>query len=990
MKKSLGSVEVDGIKALNPKVTNEDDARVPVVGLGASAGGLEAFEQFFRHLTPDSGMAYVLISHLDPGHASMMTEILQRIAAIPIIEAKDGMVAEKDHAYIIPPNKNLAIFHGILQLSNPEAPRGQRMPIDFFLRSLAEDLAEKSICVILSGTGTDGTLGVRAIQGAGGVSFVQDPSTAKYDGMPNSAIQSGLATFSMPVERMPEEIMKYAKTLPLNREPKHSILGTTSSITKILMAIRSTTGHDFSLYKRSTILRRIERRMIAHNIENTDAYSRYIKEHPEEVSLLFKELLINVTSFFRDPEAFMVLKKDILPKLFENKPEDYTIRVWVPGCATGEEAYTIAIIFREYLAESKRNFQVQIYGTDIDEDSIKHARAGIYLPNITADISSERLGRFFIKDDAGYRIRKEIREMVVFAAQNVIRDPPFSKLDLISCRNLLIYLEPEVQNRVLHIFHFSLKPGGILLLSPSENVGNNLDLFGSVDKKRKFFMAKTSSVRPVILGGVTWSDNRFEREAEGTTSIPKETNYSELTRRALIDSYAPPSVVTDEIGNILYVHGDTGKYLRPAPGQASLNVLEMAREGLRSNLRMAINEVGSMKKKSVSNLRLVKTNGERQGVNVKVRLLTDPGAAQRLLIISFQDAEETVAKELPARKKRPIALERSKHVDELEQELLYTRENLQATIEEMQASNEELKSMNEELQSMNEELQSTNEEIETSKEELQSVNEELITVNSELQSKIEQLSDMQNDMKNLLDSTDIGTIFLDRNLVLKRFTRKATKVYRLVATDIGRPIFDIKSGIKDWDLVADAKKVLDSLIPWENEIQTEENRWFLVRITPYRTFENVIDGVVLTFTDITKIKMAEENARKARELAENIVDTSRDALLALDGEYKIVSASRSFYEIFHISPHDAIEKNLFEISNGSWSIPKLRELLGPILLKDSTFENILLEHDFPLVGHKRMALSARGISGQDGKMQHILLVMEDVTDRHLPDACIGE
>jgi two-component system, chemotaxis family, CheB/CheR fusion protein len=976
---------MDEKNALNPKMNYDENARIPIVGLGASAGGLEAFEQFFRQVTPHSGMAYVLVSHLDPSHASMMTEILQRVAAIPVIEADDGMLAEHDRAYIIPPNKNLAIVHGILRLSDPEAPRGQRMPIDFFFRSLAEDLAEKSICVILSGTGTDGTLGARAVHGAGGVSFVQEPSSARYDGMPNSAIQSGFASYVMPVEMMPEAIINYAKTLPIGKEHEPAIQGTNGSITKILTAIRSATGHDFSLYKRSTILRRIERRMIAHNIDNTDNYSQYLKGHPDEVLLLFKELLINVTSFFRDAEAFAVLKTEILPKLFENKSEDYTIRIWVPGCASGEEAYSIAILFKEYLAEYKKNFLVQIYGTDIDEDSIQAARAGIYLPNITADVSPERLSRFFIKDEAGYRIRKEIREMVVFAPQNVIRDPPFSKLDLISCRNLLIYLEPEVQNRILQIFHFSLKPGGILFLSPSESVGDNLDLFGSVNKKWKLFAAKASPVRTVIAGGITWSDNRFDREADAAKIIPKETNYSEMTRRALIESFAPPSVVTDGAGNILYVHGDTGKYLRPAPGQASLNILEMAREGLQSNLRMAINEVAAMKKSSVSNLRSVKTNGGRQSVNVKVRLLTDPGAAQRLLIISFQDAEETTAKEVLARKRRPVALEKTKRVDELEQELLYTRENLQATIEEMQASNEELKSMNEELQSVNEELQSTNEEIETSKEELQSVNEELITVNSELESKIEQLSDMQNDMKNLLDSTDIGTIFLDRNLILKRFTRKATRVFRLVATDVGRPIFDIKSGIMDWDLVADARSVLDSLIPWENEIQTEGNQWFLVRITPYRTFDNVIDGVVLTFTDITKIKLVEECAQNARELAENIVDTVRDALVALDGDFKIISASRSFYEIFRLSPHDVLGRNLFEVGNGLWDIPKLRELLGTILWQNSTFENILLEHDFPIIGHKRMALSARGVFGKDDKIMHILLVMEDLSDRQLPD-----
>ncbi len=465
----------------------------PIVGVGASAGGLEAFEQFFRKMPPDSGMAFLLVPHLDPGHASMLTEILQRTTGMPVVEAQDQMAVAPNQVYVIPPNRNMAIFHGTIQLSVPEVSHGHRMPIDSFLRSLAEEQGEKAIGVILSGTGTDGTLGLRAIHGAGGVSFVQDPSTAKYDGMPTSAVRSGLAAYVLPVEKMPEQLMTYVKTFFEKRvKPAAPVAAARSALNKVMLLLRSRTGHDFSLYKQSTISRRIERRMTIHSREDTNTYAHYLQEHPEEVKRLFKGLLITVTSFFRDPEAFAVLKKDILPQLFEHKPEHYIFRIWVPGCATGEEAYSIAILFREYMDDSKQEFKVQIYSTDIDEDSIAQARSGVYPTPITTDVSPERLRRFFVKEETGYRVKKEIREMIIFATQNVIKDPPFTQLDLVGCRNLLIYLEPELQNRLISAFHYALKPGGILFLSPSESIGSHLDLFKPINKKWKFFQAKAS------------------------------------------------------------------------------------------------------------------------------------------------------------------------------------------------------------------------------------------------------------------------------------------------------------------------------------------------------------------------------------------------------------------------------------------------------------------------------------------------------------------
>jgi two-component system, chemotaxis family, CheB/CheR fusion protein len=967
--------------SLDSKEKDPQDTSFPIIGIGASAGGLEAFEQFFRFMPPDSGMAFVLVPHLDPGHASMLTEILQRITSMPVEEAQDQTPVAPNHVYVIPPNRDMTIFHGAIQLSVPEVPRGQRMLIDSFFRSLAEDQGERAICVVLSGSGTDGTLGIRAIHGAGGVSFVQDPTTAKYDGMPGSAAHSGLATYVLPVEKMPEQLTIYVKTLfkkAIKPEPYSPPI--TNALNKIVAVLRSRTGHDFSLYKQNTIRRRIERRMTVHGIDDTNVYARYLQEHAEEVSLLFKELLINVTSFFREPEAFATLKADILSKLFDHKPEHYVFRVWVPGCATGEEAYSIAMTFREYMDDSKQEFKVQIYSTDIDDDAIAVARSGAYPPNISIDVSHERLKRFFVKEEAGYRVKKEIREMIVFAIQNVIKDPPFTKLDLVSCRNLLIYLEPELQNRLIPTFHYALKPGGFLFLSPSESIGNHPDIFAPVSKKWKFYIAK-ESVDPgarVMREGLSWTRDQPRAGLDETLKKSKDINFAELAGKALLHYYAPPSVITDEKGNILFVNGDTGKYLRPAPGQASLNVIEMAREGLQLELRAAILTAATQKKQLACATVPVKTNGGVQGVKVTVRPLADQGSPVGYLIVSFEDVAHP-AKGKRSRTRPSAPSGESKRAEELEKELLYTKENLQASIEELQASNEELKSTNEELQSTNEELQSTNEELETSKEELQSVNEELITVNSELQAKIEQLAGMQNDMKNLLDNTNIGTIFLDEDLAIKRFTREAAALYRLVATDSRRQLSDIKSNIEGEDLVADAQRVLDSLVPIVKEVKTIDRTWFLARILPYRTLDNVIEGVVLTFTDITDIKQAQEAAQSAREYSECIVDTITQPLVIMDDRLEVVSANRSFYSAFHVTSQDTVGRRFYEIGERQWDIPSLRELLDDVLTHNTTFENVVVNHDFPIIGHRKMLLNGRRISETSGKGLLILLAIEDVT-----------
>ena len=973
----------------DPREGKSRDAGFPIIGIGASAGGLEAFEQFFRRVPPEVGMAFVLVPHLDPDHASMLTEILGRITAMPVSEAKDQMAVELNHVYVIPPNWEMTIFHGALQLSVPEMARGHRMSIDFFLRSLAEDQGDRSICVILSGTGTDGTLGLRAIHGVGGVSFVQDPATAKYDGMPSSAVQSGLATYVLPVEKMPDELMSYVKTahLRMTSPPAYIAPVAENAFGKIMQLIRTQTGHDFSLYKKSTVGRRVERRMAVHCIEGVKAYARYLREHPEEVQLLFKELLINVTSFFRDPDAFAAMKKDILPQVFADKPAKHVFRIWVPGCATGEEAYSLAILFREYMEDIKQEFKLQVYATDIDDDAIAVARAGYYLPNMAIDVSPERLRRFFVEEETGYRIRKDIRGMIVFATQSIIKDPPFTRLDMLSCRNVLIYLEPELQDRLIPVFHYALNPGGVLFLSPSESLGNHADLFVPLSRKHKVYQAKSSvaSARATIAGGLALTGAQTGNEPDEAARRMSGANVADLTKRMLLQSFAPPSVVTDERGGILYVHGDTGRYLRPAPGYASLNIIEMARDGLQLELRTAIHNATARKKPVFCKNVQVKTNGGLCGVDLSVRPMTEPQAHQMCLIISFQETPPA-AKEKSARAKRPAGVKDGKRVEELEQSLLSTKEILQASIGELQAfneetksTNEELQSTNEELQSTNEELQSTNEEMETTKEELQSLNEELVTVNSELRMKNDQLCEMQNDLKNLLDSTDAGTVFLDEHLVIKRFTRQAATVYRLVASDVGRLLSDIKSSLEGDDLVAEAQAVLDSFVPREKLVQTTGQSWYRIRMAPYRTIDNMIEGVVLTLTDITALKKAEEDAEIARDYAQNVVDTVREPLVVLDGELTVISASQSFYRLFGVSREETVGRHLQELGGGQWDLPRLRELLLTVLPRDTSFVDMAVEDEFPVIGRRRMLLNARRVVGKEGQTQLILLAMEDVT-----------
>jgi two-component system CheB/CheR fusion protein len=965
----------------SPSPPSENQAgSFKIVGIGASAGGLEAFEEFFQHMPADSGLAFVLVPHLDPSHASLLTEILQRSTSMPVVEVQDQMPIAPDTVYVIPPNRDMEIFHRKIQLSLPHLPRGQRLPIDAFLRSLAEDQKENAVGIIFSGTGTDGTLGCRAILGAGGITYVQEPATARYNGMPTSVIQAGYATRILPIDKMPEALIAVPSTLRIAEPAFSPAEGETaappkpeSGMTRILMLLRSITGHDFSLYKESTIGRRIERCMLQNDIKDTDTYIRFLKEKPDEVHILFKELLINVTSFFRDPEAFMFLEETLL-QMCKDKPEGNFLRVWVAGCATGEEAYSIAILLRELMDKLAKEFKIQIYSTDLDEDAIAIARTGLYPPNIAQDVTPERLRRFFLKEDNGYRVKKEIREMIVFAVQNVIKDPPFTKLDLLSCRNLLIYLKPELQDKLIPAFHYALKPDGVLFLSPSESIGNHGELFKVLTRKWKLYRAVHSltSAQTMMAQGISWGLGNVTKSPDDNMKTIREFNIAELTRRMLVQFFAPSSVITDHKGDILFIHGETGKYLRPAPGQPSHNIIEMAREGLGMELRTAIHVAANEKIQILNRQIQVRTNGDFTLVNLSVRPIPNQDANQNLLLISFEDVAVDLAKPVLKHAAKPGEQGR---LEELERELEQLKTSYRASIEEQQASNEELKSANEEMQSTNEELQSTNEELETSKEELQSVNEELVTVNSELQAKIEQLAGMQNDMKNLLDNINVGIIFLDRNLIIRRFTREAVRIYRLVPSDVGRPLNDIKSAINGDDLHHAAQAVLESLIPFERELYIGDNTWMMARIQPYRTLDNIIDGVVLTFTDITS-RVKAIASQDALVRAESIVNLVRQPLLVLTETLKILSASPAFYQEFGLTPEETIGKEIYQLKSGFSDFPELHHLLENVLQSEQPVTGCLVEREIPAVGRRRLGINASRIMGKINMPQMILLSLE--------------
>ncbi len=955
----------------------------PIVGLGASAGGLEALGKFLAQVPPDAGLAYVVVTHQHPGHTSLLPELLGKCTRMPVKLAADGLAVEPNTVYLSLPEGHLAILHGTLHVMEPDETGLLRLPIDYFFRSLAEDQKEKSIGIVLSGTGTDGTLGLKAIKGATGMTMAQEPDSAKYSGMPSSAIATGLVDYVLPVERLPHGLIAYTQG-PYLTTPDHEVgeAGLPEPMQKILVLLRMRTGHDFSAYKSNTIRRRIERRINVHQVKGPEQYQRLLQENPHELDLLFQELLIGVTSFFRDPDAFVALAKTVVPELLAARPEHSPVRVWVAGCSTGEEAYSLAMLLQEGMDKVK--FPVQIFATDLDQEAIDAARAGRYPEGIARDARPQRLARFFVKEDDGYRIKKEIREMVIFAPQNVLQDPPFTKLDLITCRNLLIYVKPAAQERLLALFHYALKPGGFLFLGSSESNTGLGDHFEAMNKKWKIFKRKDTALRQALPDGFA------PPAAPGAAGPGRPGDVADRTRKQLLSTliektlltrFAPASVIVNDRGDILYIHGRTGDYLEPATGQPRLNILEMAREGLRLELPSALRRAAAQTGEVVHEGVRVKTNGAYSPVRLTVVQLTEPESVRGLLLVTFalEPAATPPAPGRPAA--RRVKVPSPGRVPDLERELQYTKETLQSTVEEVQTANEELKSTNEELQSTNEELQSANEELETSKEEMQSLNEELQTVNAQLQGKLDDLGQANDDMQNLLNSTAIATIFLDQHLHIKRFTMEATKLVKLIPSDVGRPIGDLASNLRYDDLAADAAEVLRLLGSREKEVQTRDGEWRQVRIHPYRTTENVIDGLCLTFVNINQLKAAEAAIQAARAAAENIVATMREPLLVLDEKLCVVSANPAFHKTFHTSAPEVEHRLIYQLGGGQWNVPALRKLLEEILPSNTGFEDFKVEHDFPGLGHRTLLLNARRLQGEPGAPGKILLAFEDRTAR---------
>jgi len=881
--------------------TPEVPPAFPIVGIGASAGGLAAFEAFFSGMPADQdpGMAFVLIQHLAPDHKSILADLIRRYTRMQVFEVEDGMPVKVNCAYIIPPNHDMAFYNGSLQLLEPSAPRGQRLPIDFFFASLAQDQRERAIGIVLSGTGSDGTLGARAIKDAGGMVMAQQPSSTGFDGMPCSAIASGMVDFTLLPAQMPAQLMAYALHA-FGKSPKLAAPPTPkdeNALKKVFVLLRSQTGHDFSGYKPGTIHRRIERRMAVHQVPDVDGYVKYLQQTPSEVEALFRDLLIGVTQFFRDPEAFKVLEDQAIPQLFKDKPAGAALRVWVAGCSTGEEAYSIAILLQERMEALKTSYTVQVFATDLDSRSIAIARAGVYPASISADLTPERLARYFSPEPGGasLRVHKSIRDMLVFSEQDVIKDPPFSKLDLISCRNLLIYLGPELQKRLLPLFHYALLPRGLLFLGSSEGVGEFNDLYTVLDRKAKLYQRKEDfhGLQRAALGRAlqtmpTMSAISGSLAAQphlaGKSAVPTKLPLRELTEQALLQHMAVVGALVNTQGDILYLHGRSGLYLELAPGEAGiLNILKMAREGLRPALSNALHKcAGTQEVARAPDLR-VKANGHVAVVNLSVRpvAISPPSAVAapdtQLYLVALQEVPESGAEPTrtapaanPSEAKPEAgvpalcpAFDAMAQIAVLRDELRSKDEYLQSIREELESSNEELKSSNEEMQSVNEELQSTNEELETSKEELQSVNEELSTVNTELHTKVADLSRVNNDMNNLLAGTGIATVFVDPYLRILRFTPTAAQIINLIPSDVGRPVGHIVSNLVGYDLlVTDAKAVLDTLVPQEKQVQTTTGAWFTMRIRPYRTLDNVIEGVVITFVDVTEMKRIEQELEK--------------------------------------------------------------------------------------------------------------------------------
>lgn len=955
------------------KEINKMEETFPIIGMGGSAGSFHAFEQFFLHMPIKSGMAFVIVMHLDATHNMDVSRLLQPVTAMKITEAEDGTLVEPDKVYIIPPGKDMGMHNGRLLLMEASRYKGAHMSIDYFLQSLAEDQGSKAVAVIFSGMGADGETGLRMIKERLGMAMVQEPRTAEYPSMPLAAIKTNMADYILSPEDMPIKLVQYLNH-PVFHEPQEhsdSFLNNTQQthLQKILMLLRSHTGHDFTLYKKNTIIRRIERRIAFHLLHDYTDYINYIRENPAEILILFNELLIGVTKFFRDQLSFDSLKTQLY-LLLEHKKDDEPVRIWVAGCSTGEEAYSIAILLLEYyeLHNINKIPKLQIFATDLDPQAIDHARSGNYFSNIASEVSPERLERFFIQVNDGYIVKKEMREMIVFAQHNLIKDAPFTRLDLLCCRNVMIYLTAELQKKIIPVFHYSLNEKGILFLGPAESVGIFHESFVTLDTKWKLFRKKEGAASMNKTLDFPFNvANQHTKSLKAQAIKTLKNPIADIFHKILLDNFAPPSLLLNERGDILYVNGKTGRFMEINSGEAIFNIHRLAKEEIKYVLGNALHQAWEQKDRiEVAEIK-IKENKQVFTIGFRVDYITEE-PLQDLLLVTFYDHG-------PLKKKRRMAnvLDPLKgdEVQELEKELIYTKHQLHSTIEQMETSLEELKSTNEELQSTNEELQSTNEEALTTKEEMQSLNEELMTINLQYQNKAEELTQLNNDMKNLLDNTEIGTIFLDNQLNILRFTPQVTKLFNVIPSDLGRSITHIVSNFDYPALEESIREVIEKLSGKEMEVSTKKGDWYNLRIMPYRTMDNFINGAVVTFTRITPVKAMENKLSNLLNYAQVMIDLLPDPAILIDKDWKVLVVNQQFGLFFNLNEREVIDYSFMEIAHNNWKTNKLDNLLSKI---DGGEAGVFMHHDFQHIGVRNVFVKLKSLEGGGAKGNLIFIL----------------
>ena len=964
-------------------------ASFPIVGIGASAGGLETFSQLLGAIPPRIGMAFVLIQHLDPTHPSRLVEALTRKTEMPVHEIRDGVIVRPGNVYVIPPNAEVSVLGGVFAVRPRVQLAGKpHMPIDVFFRALAADRRSQAIGVVLSGTASDGTEGLRAIKAEGGVALVQDPQTAKFSGMPESAVAAGVVDSSLPIPELALELIRLARHPYISTpaaEPAPLTEGA-AELQRVLVVLRDVVGVDFSEYKESTIKRRLARRMAVRKADTLRDYTALLQGNEEEAHALFDDILIHVTSFFRDADVFAALKARVFPEILKHKPAHDALRMWVAGCSTGEEVYSLAISLHEFLEGSRSKRPIQIFGTDLSETAIRRVRAGIYPDSAVANLNPTQLQRFFARVEDGYRISKTIRDICIFVRHDLARDPPFAKLDLISCRNLLIYFNAALQQRTLETFHYSLNTPGFLVLGHSENVPGRQELFSAVDKANKIFARTAVTRRLRVPAGPRTASTRSSTAAGVRAPAELVVPTLDLSRQVdhlLLAQYAPPGVVVNEQLQVLEFRGRTAAYLEPPPGEPQVSLFKMVREGLLSELRVAL----SRAKREMTTVRREGVRVEVEGATricniVVVPIVGAPQHKERLFAILFENVPSASGVDQPAtaraggrRPRTPAGR------DALEHELQATKEYLQSVIGEHQAASDALASTNEELVSGNEELQSMNEELETSKEELQSTNEELTTLNDEMQNRNQELNLLNNDVTNLLNGVEIAIVIVDAGLRVRRFTPQARSTMNLLPADVGRPISDIRPNVNVAHLDLLITEVMETVTPKELEVQDDNGRWYRMQVRPYKTADNRIDGAFLSLVDVDSLKRAQQDAEWGREYSAGIVEAVQVPLVVLDDKLVVQSANEAFYEVFHVSRTKTEKRSLFDLGKGQWDAPDLRARLGSMLGGDTRFQNVKVEVEVPRLGKRTMSLSARPVRSGAGIAPLILLAIEDITDR---------